>query len=356
MNGTSRRQQRPTRKKHHWILWTLLGVLVVLLLAGGGFAYSILHKTQASFDKMYSPATTKAPQAIEQGKPVSILFLGVDTGADGRVDRGNSDTLIVATLNPKTHKTMMYSIPRDTLAEMSGDKKRNMQKINAAYNIGSSTMAKKTVSRLLGIPIDYYVTVNMGGLQKVVDAVGGVTVNSPMVVSLNGITIPKGKQHLNGKQALTYARMRYEDPRGDYGRQMRQQEVIRAVMKKLASPKGISHYDALLKSLQPNVRTDLPFNNIIRLGLKYHKNADHISSQHLQGQSAWINGSSYQIASTSQLTKASNKMRAEMALPKKQLDNDETRLNALNPTFNGTSNQTYNTFGLDTVYYTYNTY
>ncbi|MFL2029898.1 LCP family glycopolymer transferase [Loigolactobacillus zhaoyuanensis] len=348
--------QQSERKKRHWLRWSLLTVLAVILIIGGGFIYHIYQVTETSFNKMSAPTGQETSAAIKKGRPFSILILGVDTGADGRIDKGNSDTLILATVNPQTHKTVLHSIPRDTLTEMIGDKKRNMQKLNAAYNLGGAKMAKASVSKLLGIPIDYYLTMNMGGLETMVDAVGGVTVSSELTFSFNNVTIKKGTQHLNGKQALSYARMRYDDPKGDYGRQMRQQAVIRAVAKKLASTDGISRYQKLLKALEPNVRTDIVFKDLVRGGLNYRQNASHIASQHLQGADAWINGSSYQIATTAALSKTSTALRRELDLPQKQVDNEETRLNALNPTFDGKNSQLYNTFGLDTVYYTENTY
>lgn len=95
-------------------------------------------------------------------------------------------------------------------------------------------MAKASVSQLLNVPINYYATINMGGLKQIVNAVGGVTITSPLNVSFDHVTVTKGKHHLNGTQALAYTRMRYQDPRGDYGRQLRQQQVMRAVLAKLA--------------------------------------------------------------------------------------------------------------------------
>ncbi len=348
--------QRSKPKKHHWIRWTILTLLAIILVSGGVFVYRIYHVTETSFNKMYATNGQTPSNAIKNGRSFSVLILGVDTGADGRIDKGNSDTLMVATVNPKTHKTVLHSIPRDTLTEMVGDKKRNMQKLNAAYNLGGSKMAKASISKLLGIPIDYYLTMNMGGLETMVDAVGGVTVTSNLTFTFNNITIQKGTHHLNGKEALSYARMRYDDPKGDYGRQLRQQAVIRAVAKKLASTDGLARYQKLMKALEPNVRTDVPFSQLVRGGLKYRHNMDHISSKQLQGTDAWINGSSYQIATTAALNKTSSELRQELALPAKKVNNEETKLNALNPTFDGKNSQLYNTFGLDTVYYTENTY
>lgn len=283
--------------------------------------------------------------------------MGADTGTDGRVDRGNSDTMMLLTLNPKTKKTVAYSIPRDALAEMVGDKEKNVQKINAAYNIGLSKMAKSTVGSMLGVPVDYHVAINMEALEKTVDFVGGVTVTSDLKVSFDGITIPKGTHHLNGKEALTYARMRYQDPRGDYGRQIRQQQILRAVVKKLEQPKYLTKLPKLIKDLGSDISTDLTTSQIDQIILKYHSSGKTMDFNQLQGRNAWINGSSYQILPTDTMQQASDKLRENLGLSTQTLNNTETQLNAKNKTFFENEDDTdYNTFGLDKTFYTNNTY
>jgi cell envelope-related function transcriptional attenuator common domain len=265
--------------------------------------------------------------------------------------------MMLITLNPKTKKSVIYSIPRDALAEMVGDKPKNVQKINAAYNIGKSKMAKQTVSKLLGIPVDYSVAINMEALKKTVDFVDGITITSPMKVSFDGITIQKGTHHLNGKEALTYARMRYQDPRGDYGRQIRQQQVLKAVVKKLENPKYLVNLPKLIKELGNDTSTDLTANQISTLTTKYVQTGRSMDFNQMQGQTAWINDSSYQILSTQTLQNASDKLRKNLELDNNTLNNTETRLNKKNKTFfSNEDNTDYDTYGLDTMYYTNNTY
>lgn len=265
--------------------------------------------------------------------------------------------MMLLTLNPAKKKTVAYSIPRDALAEMVGDKEKNVQKINAAYNIGLATMAKKTVGSFLGVPVDYHVAINMKALEKTVDFVGGVTVKSDLNVSFDGITIPKGTHHLNGKQALTYARMRYQDPRGDYGRQIRQQQILKAVVKKLEQPKYLAKLPDLIKSLGSDINTDLTTSQIDQIILKYHNASKSMSFNQLQGQTAWINQSSYQVLPTQTLQQASDKLRANLGLDSATLDNTETKLNAKNKSFfNDEDNTDYKTYGLDKTYYSNNTY
>lgn len=335
------------------IVSIIIGVLLLAALGAGGV---FIYHTQQSLNSLNTNKKSVSNK-INNGKPFSILLLGADTGTDGRVDRGNSDTMMLLTLNPKTKKTVAYSIPRDALAEMVGDKEKNVQKINAAYNIGLSKMAKSTVGSMLGVPVDYHVAINMEALEKTVDFVGGVTVTSDLKVSFDGITIPKGTHHLNGKEALTYARMRYQDPRGDYGRQIRQQQILRAVVKKLEQPKYLTKLPKLIKDLGSDISTDLTTSQIDQIILKYHSSGKTMDFNQLQGRNAWINGSSYQILPTDTMQQASDKLRENLGLSTQTLNNTETQLNAKNKTFFENEDDTdYNTFGLDKTFYTNNTY
>jgi len=331
----------------------VIGAILILVLCVGGF---FVYRTQQSLKSLHT-SSTEVSKKINNGKPFSILLLGADTGSDGRVDRGNSDTMMLLTLNPKKKKTVAYSIPRDAMAEMVGDKEKNVQKINAAYNIGLSKMAKSTVGSLLGVPVDYHVAINMGALEKTVDFVGGVTVTSDLNVSFDGITIPKGTHHLNGKEALTYARMRYQDPRGDYGRQIRQQQILKAVVKKLEQPKYLVKIPDLIKDLGTDINTDLTTSQIDQIVLKYHGSSKTMDFNQIQGQTAWINESSYQILPTDMMQKASDKLRDNLELKPQTLNNTETQLNAENKEFfTDVNNTDYNTYGLDKMFYSNNTY
>lgn len=357
MDQRTRREMNGNKKHKHLGLKITLIIVALLIIGVGGVFGMMWHQTRSTFNKIYDTDGTAHNTAIKKKKPFSILLLGADTGADGRISRGNSDTIMVVTLNPNTKKTVIYSIARDTLAEMVGTKSLNVQKLNAAYNIGESKMAKASVSKLLNVPINYYAAINMGGLEKIVNAVGGVTVNASMDVTFDGITIPKGKHHLNGKQALAYSRMRYQDPRGDYGRQLRQQEVMMAVVKKLATPSGITKYGDMMESLEPYLRTDITLNDAVKLATNYRSNMDNVSSKQLKEKSATINGSSYQVPSTKILQHTSNELRQQLGLSKEKLDNQNTRLNALNEAFfNDENSQNYDTNGAVTQYYTNNTY
>lgn len=319
-------------------------VFLVMIFVIGAYGFRLYAQTQNSLGKTYKALDgKKVSTRINDKKPVSILLLGVDTTDDGVRDtekdyRGNSDTMIVVTVNPKTNKTTMMSVPRDSMAQIwksSTNNTKKIQKINSAYNIGNEESAVATTEKFLNIPIDYYVKVDFNSLTQIVNAVGGVDVDVPFSFSYGDTGqkeshFKKGKMHLNGKQALDYSRMRYEDPKGDYGRQLRQRQVITAIIKSAASAKTFTRYQKVLDSISSSMTTNLSFSDMQSMFLNYRGAAGSIGSDHVQGYGSMINGSSYEVIPTDELQRASNKLRKQLGLSEEELDNEETRLNTLN--------------------------
>jgi len=338
-------------------------VFLVMIFVMGAYGFRLYAQTQSSMGKTYRPLDgKKVSTRINDKKPVSILLLGVDTTDDGVRDaekdyRGNSDTMIVVTVNPDTNKTTMMSVPRDSMAQIwksSSNNTRKIQKINSAYNIGNEESAVATTEKFLNIPIDYYVKVDFNSLTQIVNAVGGVDVDVPFSFSYGDTGqkeshFKKGKMHLNGKQALDYSRMRYEDPKGDYGRQLRQRQVITAIIKSAASAKTFTRYQKVLDSISSSMTTNLSFSDMQSMFLNYSGAAKSIGSDHVQGYGSMINGSSYEVIPSKELQRASNKLRKQLGLSEEDLDNEETRLNTLNEdngfSFDsGNQNQNYTIF------------
>lgn len=228
---------------------------------------------------------------INDGKPFSVLLLGMDADEDPRHSR--TDTIIVATINPEKESVKMVSIPRDTLRELPNGM---LEKINAAYAYGGMDLIKEVVSDYLQIPIDFFATIDFGGLVKLVNAVGGITVNSDIAFTEESgfgrgvyVDIKKGKQRLNGEEALTYARMRKQDPRGDFGRQMRQKEVIVSIVNELKSVNTITNLQKILKSLKSHVKTDISKDNMLAALNQYQAASAHIETLEISG----FDGSAY---------------------------------------------------------------
>nr|WP_229239943.1 LCP family protein [Companilactobacillus futsaii] len=334
-----------------------------MIFVMGAYGFRLYAQAQNSLGKTYKAIDgKKVSTRINDKKPISILLLGVDTTDNGIRDtetnyRGNSDTMIVVTVNPKTNKTTMVSVPRDTMAQIwksSTNNTKKIQKINSAYNIGNEGSAVATTEKLLNVPIDYYVKVDFNSLKQIVNAVGGVDVNVPFSFSYGDTGekeshFKKGKMHLNGKQALDYSRMRYEDPEGDYGRQKRQRQVITAIIKSAASANTFTHYQKVLNSISSSMTTNLSFSDMQSVFFNYRGAAKNIDSDHVQGYGSMINGSSYEVAPTKELRRVSNKLRKQLGLSEEQLNNEETRLNTLNEARgfsfdSGTTNQNYTIF------------
>ncbi len=320
--------------------------MIFITLGCTGLFYGLRLYSQARYAaNQISTPTRQSRQGaakLRAKKPIAILLLGADTGAFGRTYQGNSDTMILALVNPKTQRTDLISIPRDTPAQIVGTKSFNMQKINAAYALGGPSMARATVEKLVNVPINYYLTIDMGGLKSVIDAVGGVDVTVPFSFDSSktgGQHFTKGPAHLNGTQALAYVRMRKEDPRGDYGRQERQRQVIKAVVKATLSTTGLSQFSTVLKTLTKNLNTDLTFDDMVTIFRNYRGAAKTIRSTSITGYLAKVQTPlvawelDFQIPATSELQRISDRARAALGLAKQPLQNAETRQNQLNPNF-----------------------
>lgn len=318
-----RRSKNLSKKRK--ILISILSVLIVSIISIGGYLFYIVNKsTETLYNKTYEPINTKKaePEIIEATKPMNILLLGVDTGNEERPDKweGNSDSMILVTINPKTKKTTLTSLERDIYMNF-GDFNA---KLNSAYARGQNKEAISTIEKLLNIKIDNYLMINMDGLSDLVDKVGGIEVTNtfdfPISISdqetdnLN--QIPPGTHKINGAQALVYSRMRYQDPEGDYGRQKRQREVITKIIQKVLSFDSLSHYQDIINAISNNMKTSIPLNmnNSLAL-LGYKSSLNTITQEQLTGEDLMLNGISYQIVNGQHLLEIQNKIRKELELP-----------------------------------------
>ncbi|KAA0548636.1 LytR family transcriptional regulator [Bacillus sp. BGMRC 2118] len=280
------KKKSPSKKK--W-LWITTGIIGIIILGIAAYVYSIYHSVQTAADEMYEPSTREVSEKREKKvefvkkDPISFLILGVDERIN---DVGRSDTMIVMTVNPEQKSMKMVSIPRDTRTEIVGKGKQD--KINHAYAFGGTDMAIASVENFLDIPIDYYVKVNMESFKEIVDAVGGVKVNNPFEFSDGGFTFKQGEIALNGTQALTYARMRKQDPRGDFGRQDRQKQIIMGVIQKGASFSSLGKHDDIFKVLGNNVKTNLTFDQMVDIQANYKEARHNLEQLQIPGKGTTI--------------------------------------------------------------------
>ncbi|GAB6988098.1 LCP family glycopolymer transferase [Paenibacillus pini] len=238
-----------------------------------------------------SPTATPAVN-MDHKEPFTVLVLGVDQRAH---DRGRSDAMILLAVNPEKQKILMFNIPRDTRTEIMGH--GTTDKINHAYAFGGVNMSVQTVEHFLDYPINYYVKVNMEGFAKIIDSLGGVNVNNPFGFQYEGHNFAKGELTLNGSEALAFSRMRYDDPRGDMGRNARQREILKQVIQSALKVSNILNIQSVLNEVGDSVRTDITFDDMKSFIKDYRSDIKSIDQVEIQGKGEMINGIWYYMVS-----------------------------------------------------------
>jgi polyisoprenyl-teichoic acid--peptidoglycan teichoic acid transferase len=288
VNTRTRSNVRKNRRKR----WVRLALIFFLIISAGAglYVYNIYSDVASAIDKMHNPISREKSKKREtkvefdRKDPISILLVGVDE-RDG--DSGRTDSMLVLTVNPEKNTTKIVSIPRDTrsrIVDKDQPNKLRYDKMNHAYAIGGIEMTIDSVEYFLNIPIDYYVEVSMEGFKDIVDAVDGIDVYNKYAFELDGVSLEEGSHHLNGEEALMYARMRKQDPRGDFGRQERQREVISKVIDKGASLSSLTNYNDILEALQDNIKTNLTLDDMVGMQSKYKKAAAAIEKLEIEGE------------------------------------------------------------------------
>jgi LCP family protein required for cell wall assembly len=250
-------QTRTARSSHKTLKRVLLVFGVLLLVALLIAAFWFLRFTQKVdkqllFDRETRMAVEEvlvAPEAKEE--PYYVLLLGSDSRTPGDYS-GRSDTIILARVDPEVPQATLLSIPRDTEIQLEG---YGAQKINAAYAYGQQPGAIRAVSELCGVDIAHYVEIDFEGVIGLVETLGGVTVDVPVYVELDGISIEPGLQTLNGEQALAFSRCR-SYPTGDFQRVVNQRILIQAVAKKVLAADPLS-LPGLVEELSACMKSDL---------------------------------------------------------------------------------------------------
>ena len=290
----------------------IFGIILVLFLAVVGMGAKLYWDVSKSMDKTYETVerSKKSQVNLNNKEPFSVLLLGIDTGDDGRVEQGRSDTTIVATVNPRDKQTTLVSLARDTYVDIPGQGKQD--KLNHASAFGGASLAMDTVENYLNIPINHYVSINMAGLKELVNAVGGIEVNNNLTFSQDGYDFTIGKISLDGEQALSYSRMRYEDPNGDYGRQERQRKVIEGIVQKVLSLNSVSNYQEILTAVSDNMKTDLSFDDMKKIALDYRSAFGKVKQDQLQGTGFMQDGVSYQRVDEQELTRVQQELKNQL--------------------------------------------
>ena len=316
-NEEEKLNRKHSQHKHHhrsfwqrhkiwkWVL-IVIGLFIVADVALFGKMYFDAKKSANSTYKQVKTNKLRNTPDLNNGKPFTVLILGTDTGEYGRTYRGRSDTMMLAAASPKEKKTTLVSIPRDTKVAIPGYGYNN--KINAAYSYEGTKGAVNIVQSYLDVPVDYYVEMNMKGLEELSAAVGPVKVENDLEFTNLNKTFKKGTVTINEDNILAYTRMRYEDPRGDYGRQLRQRMVLEALVKKIATIGSMTKYQSILNAISSNMKTNLTFDDMKAIATKY-SSASKIEQIQLQGESQMIDGVSYEVVPQSNLDKVTSQLK-----------------------------------------------
>jgi polyisoprenyl-teichoic acid--peptidoglycan teichoic acid transferase len=278
-----------------WLMLGLGGVAIISATAGALLAMSLtstpllqskLSQQDANvFGKDRNIARGVNFRLPQLTRPVNILVLGVkvltsdisNPPADSRnlgyqalvnSFEGLSDVMLLFRFNPENQQLAVLSLPRDTRTWVEG---AGTTKLNEANVVGGPALSAKATSGLLGgVSIDRYVRINVQGVQKLIDALGGVKVFVPKDMHYQDesqhlyINLKRGEQHLNGDQALQFLRFRY-DENGDIGRIQRQQMLMRAVQEQALSPATLTRLPQILSVIQSNVDTNLSIEELVAL-------------------------------------------------------------------------------------------
>ena len=235
---------------------------LVVFCAGAALHFrSIINATSEDItENIAGKLLEESPEykALREQGHFNMLVLGEDDVEGSK----RSDTILFVTVELDDKCVKVLALPRDTRVEIPG---HGIHKLNSSFAYGGVELLKTTVENYLKEPILYYVVVNYDNFPKLVDAFGGVDIDVKKrmrYVDRAGhldINFQPGMQHMDGKNALLYVRFR-KDAQGDIGRVQRQQQFIKALLKKAYSPAIITHFPSIVSSALEVFQTNMPIN------------------------------------------------------------------------------------------------
>ncbi|MDX5855261.1 LCP family protein [Bacillus cereus group sp. BfR-BA-01363] len=334
----SRIKKKRIRKFFYFLIFLFLFGSVGLYILN---SYSSLMGMYSGFTREKSDLRTEDVEITKE--PFTLLIMGIeDYATDGQ--NGRTDSLMFATVNPKTQKISLMSIPRDSRVPIVGKNKED--KINAAHAYGGEEMAIKTVEGFLKVPVDHYLKIDFQGFKGIVDAVGGVTVDVPFdfwersdVDYYKKIEFKQGQQELNGEEALAYVRMRKQDPNGDYGRAARQRQLLAAVVQKLNSTSTVFKIKDLTAVVGKYIKTDIPISDGLALYKKLSGfDPSTIQTLKLEGEDKKIGGIYYFLPDPNGVEAVRNEIKKELGEKVTTQENSTTKTEST-PSSNSNSNE-----------------
>ena len=271
---SKKERKKKTKKKKHIVLKFLLFILTVMVLFIGGFVGYSTYKNGWGVKGIIQTAMGQDEKKLANLEPFTVLIMGVSEDISVKL----TDTIIVASYNPKTQKATLLSIPRDTFVGANKNKASSYDKINALYQTKTKendTSPEKTlaaVNKITGLNITYYVVVSNNALVQLVDAIGGVEFDVPIDMNYDDssqdlyIHLNKGYQKLNGEQAEWLVRFRHNNNgtsypssygNNDLGRMRTQREFLKVVAKQIIQLKNITKLGTFIDIFKENVQTNI---------------------------------------------------------------------------------------------------
>jgi polyisoprenyl-teichoic acid--peptidoglycan teichoic acid transferase len=282
------RGPRPKPKRRPWGRWigVALGLLFLLFVAWAVASYFAFRSGVAAANKRLDKATKRAlvpEEGLLLSRPTNILLLGTDHAqTEARLTNRHSDSILLLRTDPDRHRLAYLSILRDLRVEIPG---HGTGKINAAFQVGGPALAARTVQAVTGMAVNHVVIVDFGNFRQLIDELGGITVDVPAPILSNRFDCPfptaercsswqgwrfaKGKQHMDGRRALVYSRIRenrLNRSESDATRARRQQQVLQAITDKLTSPGTLARMPFMGDDLLKPVATDLSAEQFLQLG------------------------------------------------------------------------------------------
>lgn len=279
------------------ITYIVTAVLVAVLMIGGFMFYKGYNLLQAFHSK-----NSNALAKVKDNQNINILIVGIDAGKfvewNRMNDIGRTDTVILASFNPKEKKIKIVSVPRDTRVLIKG----KYDKINAAFPLGGIDQSIQSVSDLLGVPVHHYVQLNYASFEEVVNILDGVTVDVDPGIK-NSINIPPGLftpgvQKLKGDKAFFFVQAR----NSDLERVSRQQVFLKALFAEIKKPENIVKIPRIMDAVKDDIKTDMNSSEMLSLSNKIRQvPAENIQSEMIPGNAQYIEGVSYYLPDTTKI-------------------------------------------------------
>ena len=353
-NNKNIENKKTRRKKKNRFLKAFLIVILLVILFFAGFVGYSTYKNGWGIKGLIQTAMGQDEKKLKDLKPFTVLILGVSKD----ISTDLTDTIMIASYNPKTQKATLLSIPRDTFVGNNKNKATSYDKINALYQ-KSPEKTLDAVNNLTGLKIEHYIVISNNALVELVDTIGGVEFDVPIKMDYDDssqdlyIHLDKGYQKLNGEQAEWLVRFRHNNNGTSYpasygdndlGRMKTQREFLKVVAKQMIQFKNITKIGSFFEIFKKNVTTNIQDWSILHDYIPYALdfNTENIQTASLPGDAGILGASKlwFFIANEKQTKSLVNELFEEQNGTEENEDQEQNKLN--NDNTNNTSNEQIN--------------